>query len=143
MKTRGSIVLLLLFGCVCDSARANDATPAPSTTKLSISASHVDIGRPVTLTAQVLLGTIPVRHGSIMFCDANAARCQGLAILGIAQLDSGGTASIKLTLGAGTYTIKAIFQGTPHSTPPLSGSTSATQALTVEASDETLPREGK
>jgi hypothetical protein len=142
MKTRSSIVLLLLFGCVCNSARAIDSTSAPSTTKLSISASHVDIGRPVTLTARVLLGPMPVRHGAIMFCDANASRCQGLAILGVAQIDSGGTASIKLTLGAGTYAIKAVFQGTPHSIPSLSGSTSATQALIVEASSGTLPREG-
>ena len=85
----------------------------------------------MTLTAKVLLGAMPFRHGSIVFCDAKAVRCQGLAVLGSAQLTSSGTATIKLTLGTGTYSVKAAFPGTPHSVPPASSSVSAAKTITV------------
>jgi hypothetical protein len=142
LKTKILIVLLIPFACICTSAHAIDATAAPSTTKLGVSPRTVGIGVPVTLTAKVVLGAMPVRHGSIVFCDANAARCQGLAILGSAQLTSSGTATIKLTLGAGTYSVKAAFLGTPRSVPPVSSSTSAAQTITVSGSTRTGRPEG-
>jgi hypothetical protein len=92
------------------------------------------------LTATVLLGAVPVRHGSIVFCDAMAARCQGLAVLGSAQLTNSGTASVKLTLGAGTYSIKSVFQGTPRSVPAVSSSASAAQTLTIDNNSKSLPQ---
>jgi hypothetical protein len=130
-KTRISIVSFL-FAFVYACAYASAVTGVPTTTKLSITPRQVAIGAPVTLTATVLLGTIPVRHGTVVFCDASAARCQGLAILGSAQLTSPGTATVKLTLGAGVYSLKAVFQGTPRTVPPASGSLSAAQAVTVD-----------
>jgi hypothetical protein len=132
-----SLVLFLLLACVYGSADPN--TAAPTTTELTISSRDVDINTPVTLTARVLLGSAPVRHGAVVFCDANAARCKGLAILGSAQLTSSGTAFMRLTLGAGTYAIKAVFQGTPRTVPPVSGSASPVQALTVNTGAKSRP----
>jgi hypothetical protein len=136
------IILLILFAGICASAHAVDATGTGTTTKLSISSRSVDTGAPVTLTAKVLLRATPVRHGSIVFCDANAARCQGLAVLGSAQLTSSGTATIKLTLGTGTYAVKAAFLGTPHRVPQASSSVSAAQTITVNGGTKTRPQEG-
>lgn len=132
-------VLFLFFACVYGSAYAGGNTAAPTTTDLTISSRYVDIGTPVTLTARVLRGSTAVRHGTVVFCDANAARCQGLAILGSAQLTISGTAFTRLTLGAGTYAIKAVFQGTPRTVPPLSGSASSMQALTVNTGAKSRP----
>jgi hypothetical protein len=80
-KTRIFIVLPILFAYVCASAHALDVTAASTTTKLTISPREVGITVPVALTVRVLVGTMPVRHWAIVFCDTNAARCQGLAIL--------------------------------------------------------------
>jgi len=132
-----SLVLFLLLACIYCSAYPN--TAVPTTTELTISSRYVDIGTPVTLTARVLLGSAPVRHGTVVFCDANAARCQGLAILGSAQLTSSGTAFARLTFGAGTYAIKAVFQGTPRTVPPVSGSASSVLALTVNTGAKSRP----
>ena len=65
----------------------------------------------------------------MVFCDANAARCNDSAIFGQAQLTAAGTATIKLTLGVGTYSIVAAFQPLSFA----SASASAPQALTVDA----------
>jgi hypothetical protein len=125
------MAVFVLLAFLHSSAHAVDAMAVPSTTKLHTSASVVDLGTPVTLTAEVLFAG-PVRHGSILFCDASAVRCQGLAVLGSAQLTSRGRATINLTLGAGSYSIKAVFQGTPRTAPPVSGSTSIAQTLIVK-----------
>ena len=68
-------------------------------------------------------------RGRVVFCDANAARCADSAIFGQAQLTTAGTATIKLTLGVGTYSIVAAFQPLGFA----SASASAPQALTVDA----------
>jgi hypothetical protein len=132
-KKTTSIVVLLFLAFIYGSVYARGNSAAATTTELTISSRSVEIGMPVTLTATVLLGAMPVRHGSVEFCDANASRCQGLAILGSAQLTGSGTAFTRLTLGAGTYSIKAVFRGTPRSAPPVSGSASSPQAFTVNA----------
>jgi hypothetical protein len=136
------VILLILFAWISASARALDVTGTRTTTTLGISSRSVDIGTPVTMTAKVLLGATAVRHGSIVFCDASAARCQGLAVLGSAQLTSNGTATLKLTLGAGAYSVKAVFTGTPHSMTPASSSASAAQKFTVNGGSKTRPQEG-
>jgi len=135
------VSLLILFACVSASAHALDTT-GTTTTTLSISSRSVGMGTPVTMTAKVVLGATAVRHGLVVFCDASAARCQGLAVLGSAQLTSNGTATLKLTLGAGTYSVKASFVGTPHSMPPAASSVSATQKITVNGGSKTRPQEG-
>jgi hypothetical protein len=99
-----------------------------STTTLSVSPGSVAAGKAVTLTARVTAQD-PVTTGQVMFCAAAAAHCDGAALFGVAQLTSNSTAAIKLTLGAGSYSIKAIFSGINGAT----GSTSAAHALTVTA----------
>lgn len=136
------VIMLVLFACNGPFVRALNATGAGTTTTLSISSRSVDIGSPVTMTAKVLLGATTIRRGLIVFCDASAARCQGLAVLGSAQLTSKGTAILKLTLGAGTYSVKAAFMGTPHSSPPAASSESAAQTFTVAGGRKTRPQEG-
>jgi hypothetical protein len=138
-KKTTSIVVLLFLAFIYSSVYARGNSAAATTTELTISSGSVDIGMPATLTATVLLGSMPVRHGSVVFCDANASRCQGLAILGSAQLTGSGTAVTRLTLGAGTYSIKAVFRGTPRSVPPLSGSASPPQAFTVNVGAKIHP----
>jgi hypothetical protein len=139
LSTKVPFALLILLSSLCSYAQTGTAA-TPSSTKLSISPRAVNIGEPATLTAKVQLGAAPIRHGSVTFCDANAARCQGLAVLGSAQLTSNGMASVKLSLGAGTYSIKAVFAGTPRTVPPVPGSASATLALTVARGSKT-PRQ--
>lgn len=97
-----------------------------STTTLSVSASSVAASTPVTLTATVTTFE-PITTGQVMFCAASAAECDGAALLGVAQLTGNSTAAIKLTLGVGSYSIKATFTGINGTT----GSTSAGHAVTV------------
>ena len=97
-----------------------------STTSLSVSPASVAAGNAVTLTATVTAND-PVTRGQVMFCAAAAAHCDGPALFGVAQLTTDSTAAIKLTLGAGSYSIKAIFSGITGTT----GSTSAAHSLAV------------
>jgi hypothetical protein len=133
-KVRTFVVTLLLVACVCVLlGRASAGPIETSTTVLTVlPAGSVVAGTAVTLTATVTdnaKGSIfPVKQGMVVFCDANAAHCEDSAILGSAQLTGAGTATIKLTLGVGTYSINAAFQG--KSAPP---SASGPQSLTVEA----------
>ncbi len=50
--------------------------------------------------------------GQVKFCDTITAYCNDVHLLGLAQLTSAGTATIKLRPGIGTYTYKADFVGT-------------------------------
>ncbi|HEX4786243.1 MAG TPA: Ig-like domain repeat protein [Candidatus Sulfotelmatobacter sp.] len=105
-------------------AQAQSAT----TTTLAISPGNlVDAGATITLTATVLHGSTPVFPGLVTLCDANATQCSGTAIFGTAQLGNSGTATLKLVLGAGSYSIKAVFAGTSL----YQNSESSPQSLTV------------
>ena len=97
-----------------------------STTVLTLSSSSVVAGASVTLTATVT-GRGPVTSGTVLFCNANVELCEDAAILGTVQLTANGTAAIKLTLGVGSYSFKAVFPGTGTSL----ASTSAPQSFTV------------
>ena len=91
------------------------AGPAATTTTLAITpGAIVTAGTSVTLTATVVttVGGAMVTPGIVLFCDANATFCEDSAILGGAQLGAAGTASVKVTLGAGTYNVFARFAGT-------------------------------
>jgi hypothetical protein len=94
-------------------------------------ATTVAAGSVVTLTATVKAGTTPVTFGLVSFCDATAAYCEDIHIIGTAQLTSAGTATLKLRLGIGSHSYKAVFAGTPNSSPAYAGSTSTAAALTV------------
>ncbi len=108
---------------VSETMLASSAT----TTALTLSSPSVVSGTPVTLSATVLVGSTPATSGTVLFCDATAARCEDTAIFGTAQLKPNGTAALKLTLGVGQYSIDAVFQ----STNPDQRSVSSAQSLTV------------
>ena len=89
--------------------------------------SSVNAGATVTLTATVVHGRRGISGSRRPSADANAAQCTGDAIFGTAQLTSPGTATLKVVLGAGSYSIKAVFADTT----PYQKSESSPQALTV------------
>jgi len=84
-------------------------------------------GSVVTLTATVNAGGIPVTPGQVNFCDASAAFCTDIHLLGTAQLTSSGTAMMKVRPGLGTHSYKAVFLGTNSDL----GSSSGASALAV------------
>ena len=90
----------LLLPCACAPAWA----AITSTTTLTVSPASVTWPSPITLTANVT----PVTPGLVSFCNAIAPKCQGPALLGQAQLTANGTASIKLVLGIGAHSLKAV-----------------------------------
>jgi hypothetical protein len=98
-----------------------------TTTALALSSNSVSAGNPVTLTATVTGEPYAVTKGLVTFCDATAARCDGAAVFGTAQVTSASTASVVLTLGVGTYSISAVFKGFIGT----GASTSSAQAFTV------------
>jgi hypothetical protein len=113
-------------------ASSNTTTVAVSalstTTTLTIMpGASIAAGTAATLTAAVTSGDAPVTPGTVVFCNATAARCSGEAIFGRAQLTSAGSAATEVTLGAGSYSIKAEFQATSTAL----ASVSAAQPLTV------------
>src|ERR1700733_8895933 len=81
----------------------------------------------VTLTATVVAGSTPVHPGLVTFCDASAAHCTGLAVLGTAQLTTAGTAILRFIPGSGSHSYQAVFAGTTTPTT----STSPAEAVTV------------
>jgi Bacterial Ig-like domain (group 3) len=84
-------------------------------------------GSVVTLTATVNAGGIPVTPGQVNFCDASAAFCTDIHLLGTAQLTGAGTAIMKFRPGLGTHSYKAVFPGTNSD----AGSSSGASALAV------------
>ena len=105
--------------------------PATSTTLTVTSAGNpatsIAAGNPVTLTASVQLGGGLMTAGTVNFCDANAAHCADVHVLGTAQLTSAGTATINLRPGIGGHSFKAVFVGTSS----VGTSTSSAVALAV------------
>ena len=104
------------------------ATPTATTTSLSVLPSlSINAGTQVTLTATVTAGSSSVFPGAVDFCNTTTSQCVGLALVGTAQLQSDGTATLKLTPGAGSYNLVAFFRGTPTEL----ASSSTPQALTI------------
>ena len=71
---------------------------AVTTTTLAVTAGGVPAttvaaGTVVTLTATVQAAGLPVTVGQVSFCDASAAHCTDIHLMGPAQLTSAGTAS--------------------------------------------------
>lgn len=137
-------LLGLLFALSVSAGYAQEAGRTSSTTlSVEIGRATTPAGVIATLTAQVSAGQQPVSHGLVKFCDADAPRCDGVALLGTAQLNSHGQAVIHLRLGLGDRHLRAIFSGTPHSTPPFVESSSATQTVTVKVNVATVETGGR
>ncbi len=109
--------------------------PATTTTALMVMAAGVPVtsvtaGTVVTLTAAVNTGSTALTTGQVNFCDATAAHCEDIHLLGTAQLTSAGTAVLKFIPGIGSRSYKAVFLGTTSN----GASSSNPSALTVTAS---------
>jgi Big-like domain-containing protein len=130
--------LLILIGNTCGlvSLAYAGGSDTTTTTSLVLSSNSLVAGNSLLLTATVIADPPPVTRGVVTFCDATAARCDGAAVLGIAHLTSAGTATLTLTLGVGTYSIDAIYQG--YAAYGVVGSTSTAQALTVNGNPDNL-----
>jgi len=135
-------LIVAIFTSTFACAPSASAASASTTTTLTVSSSSVTAGTVTTLTATVIRTAFPgpvitnVIHGQVVFCNANAARCDGAAVLGTAQMTASGTAQLKLILGVGTYSIKAAFHG--FGLTPSSFSTA--QAVTVTANSNYVSR---
>ena len=124
-----SVALATVF---CVGAAQGLAQPAATTTTLAVTsadgaATTIESGNAITLTAAVSAGAAAVTTGQVKFCDAAAAFCTDIHILGAGQLTSAGTATLKLIPGIGSHSYKAIFVGTTS----YSASTSGIAPLTV------------
>jgi hypothetical protein len=108
------------------------AGAAPTTTTLAVTSggtvvTTVSSRTAVTLTATVKAGSAPVTVGLVNFCDAAAAHCTDIHLLGTQQLTSNGTAVLKFVPGVGSHSYKAVFVGTQS----VAASTSGSGALAV------------
>ncbi len=114
-----------------DSTVINPFVPSTATsTALAVTPSlSVQAGTAVTLTATVTRNGNAVTPGVVNFCDASATQCSGSALLGTAQLDATGKASITLLLPAGTHLVQAAFAGNGSDQK----TTSATEQIIVSA----------
>jgi len=139
-KITAGIALILVALGACAYAQVSNA-PAVTTTALSISPSDgmLVAGSPLTLTARVSAQGAPITRGTVVFCAAGTPRCTDLSVLGKAQLTGNGTASVKLTLGVGSYVIRAEFRGTPHGSMAALASASATRRITVNPNTAASP----
>ena len=85
--------------------------------------SYVAGGTAVTLTATVQAGASALTLGQVNFCDAAAASCTDIHLVGTAQLTGAGTAVLRFRPGAGSHSYMAVFVGT------LDGATSSSVAV--------------
>ncbi len=104
-----------------------------TTTTLAVSASSQSSGTVLTLTATVVAGATQVHPGTVTFCDTSYTRCTDSAVVGRAQLVTGGTAVYKFIPGIRSHTYKAVFAGTTT----YSTSSSTGQTVTVTGAHTT------
>ena len=100
--------------------------PRSTTTTLAVTSAgapttSVAAGSVVTLTATVKVGAAAVTAGQVNFCDATAAHCTDIHLLGTEQLTSTGMAALKLRPGMGSHSYKAVFVGTGTDASSFSG----------------------
>ena len=131
-------VLLLFMALVAISPAPARAAAAATTTTLAITSStgavtSVTSGTAVTLTATVKAGTTAVQSGLVKFCNATAAHCTDIHLVGIGQLTTSGTAVLKFVPGPGLHSYKAEFVGTAAD----AASSSAASSLTVNGAPTT------
>ncbi len=118
------------------------ATPQATTTDLAVtsngaSVTDVQEGAPVTFTASVTSGSMPVTTGQVTFCNATAPLCTDINLLGTAQLSTTGTATLPFHPTPGSHSYKAIYLGTPNGATAFSGSSSTEVPLNVIAATTT------
>ena len=119
---------------------------AATTTTLAVTSAgspvtSISSGSAVTLTATVVAGSTAVTAGQVNFCDATAAYCEDIHILGSAQLTGAGTAVMKFIPGIGSHSYSAVFVGT-SSNGISTSSASALQVTGNYASTSTIAQSG-
>jgi sugar lactone lactonase YvrE len=130
--------LALAVGLCITTATALAQTKTATTTTLAVTSgsaavTSVTSGKVVTLTATVTAGGSAATPGQVNFCDASAKYCTDIHLLGMAQLTSAGTATLKLRPGIGSHSYKAVFVGTNI----YAGSFSGASALAVSGTHPT------
>lgn len=100
----------------------------PTRLSLTISSSSAAFPTVVTLSASATVDSVPVTSGLIEFCDTSAPDCEDAPVVGMAQLNSSGTASIKFVPSIGSHDYLATFRGLGSNA---AGSQSNHQTLTV------------
>lgn len=128
MKVSGNFVSRVLLSVVLVLGAITAALAQSATiTTLGVSSNTFSAGAPVTLTATVTAGATPVTVGQVLFCNADAPRCEDSAILGSAWITRSGTAILRRTFGGlASFNVEAVFLGTKS----YQTSTSPTQTLT-------------
>lgn len=126
-RTKHSALLLSFLACISFWSPQANAGNTPTTTLLTVSSDSIPAGSVLSLTASISSSNGAVNRGTVKFCNAAAAYCDGAAVFGSAQVTSAQTAAIKLRLGVGIYQVQAEFTGFQGVAP----SVSATQAVTV------------
>jgi hypothetical protein len=126
----GCAIAAILF--ILCAARPAWALPPATTTTLTVTSAGspvttVAAHTVVTLTATVAAGTTALTLGTVNFCDATAAHCTDIHILGTAQITPAGIATFKFVPGIGAHSYKAVFSGTTSG----AASSSTASALTV------------
>ncbi len=111
----------------------------PTTTTLTVTPPSITqpSEKSYILAATVLTGSSQPAHGQVSFCNADAASCTGLNLLGTAQLTKSGTALLRFSPSVGTHNYKAVFSEEPNGTTPYTASSSAPVNLTVKGSTTT------
>jgi FG-GAP-like repeat/Abnormal spindle-like microcephaly-assoc'd, ASPM-SPD-2-Hydin/Bacterial Ig-like domain (group 3)/FG-GAP repeat len=132
-----SVFLLPLLILAISSASARAAATATTTT-LAITSStgavtSTNAGTAVTFTATVKAGATLVQAGQVNFCDATAAHCTDIHVVGIAHLTTAGTAVFKFVPGPGVHSYKAEFAVTSAD----AASSSSASSLTVGSTPTT------
>ena len=116
----------------------NQATPAVT---LSVSATSIAPGTPITLAATVSQSAGPLSHGLVRFCDVAVTKaCTHENAIGRAQLLANGSASVKLTPAAGAHTYEAVLYGQRLFSVQVSNTLGVTVAATT--SPTTAPASG-
>ena len=128
-----TLTLVLVFFLIPLAVRGETA---PTTTTLKVSSTgpqtpSVAPGSVITLTAKVKSGGTAVKVGQVNFCDAVAATCTDIHLLGMSQLTAAGTATLKFIPGIGKHSYRAVFLGTPNGTVGYGGSSSRDVLLLV------------
>jgi Bacterial Ig-like domain (group 3)/FG-GAP-like repeat/Fibronectin type III domain len=131
---RGRWLILGIFSVLLGTFNfAQAQTSIATTTTLAVSSQTVSAGTPNTFTATVQANGTAVTPGQVMFCNSASAHCVDTAILGTAQLDSNGTASLTHLFNGGSNGVYAIFNGTATYAP------SKSAAETITTSNKLLP----
>src|SRR5580692_6307723 len=125
--TLGAFLLIVFLAIGSSSAHASIATTSTSLTITAdaSAATSVSSGTVVTLTASDNAGSAAVTAGQVKFCDADAADCADIHLLGFAQLTTDGVGAFKFVPGPGIHSYYAEFLG------PATAATSASDALTL------------